>query len=595
MQGNIYDIVCEYEKVKEHLAKKPGDKVSILKCIDEIKGGYSQNAVTFLESFLDKTFVKLYDGVNLETPDGFDLEETLKDYHVVICPNHQSHADYIAIQYVLYKKYKLPVFIAAGINLNIFPIGPLFKKCGAFFIRRKFDDPMYKLAFQGYIYYLLKTDKVVEFFFEGGRTRTGKLLSPKYGLFSMILDAHKKFGESKKPLMFIPVSIAHEYIPEESAHAKELSGAKKQKENPTQLLKLIKLFKKKMGTVHVRLSKGIVINEVGEDLKEDTQKIAFDVFRSVGRNMPVTPSALLSLILLDEPSGALTWSQIETRALEVIDYCKHMKIGLTKSLEGRQPERYLKVAMDIFLNNKKVELIKREKLNQVFYVIAEESRVHLLYHKNMIVHHFFVPAVINAVWFNIFNGSLKTEVDLDKFLQMKRKELKYEFYLPRTIEMVQEGIDIISYALKRPIASINDVLTLSIEDLYTVASKVRRFSSALSYIYEAYYISAISVKYLIDEKFTEEKFLNVARELFEMEKEHGRIVKYSESFTVPKLKATLGYLTSLNVVETLDKNCYKVLDPGKLNYLIEKFAKDVNDQVSINFKFNQDGVPNGIE
>lgn len=584
---DVYSVVCSYEKVKNHLEVNPQDKDKIYKHIDEIKGGYSQGAVTFFENFLDNTFVKLYDGVNLETPEGFSLEETLKTHHVVLCPNHQSHADYIAIQYVLYKNFKLPVFIAAGINLNIFPIGPLFKKCGAFFIRRRFDNYLYKLAFQGYIYYLLRTDKVVEFFFEGGRTRTGKLLPPKYGLFTMILDAHLKFGDDKKPLMFIPVSIAHEHIPEEGAHAKELSGAKKEKEKPTQLLKLFKLFNKKLGTVHVRLGEGIVVEEVDGDLKEETQKLAFDVFRSVGKNMPVTPSALLSLILLDEPSGAMTWAQIEKTALDVIKYCNRLNIGLTESLKGENAIRVLKIAMDMFLNNNKVELIKREKLNQVFYTIQEESRVHLLFHKNMILHHFFVPAVINATWFNIFNGTIKSQEDLNKFLMMKRKELKYEFYLPRTKDLVKEGAEIISFALGREVKDISVVLELTNEEMYQLASKVKPFSSALSYIYEAYYVSAITVKYLADEPFNHDKFIQTARELFDLEKQHGRVVKYSESFTVPNLKATLDYLMNLKVIDKNEKGFFELKDVTKLNYMIEKFARDVNDQVSINLKFNQ--------
>ncbi len=583
----VLEVVCSYQKVKEHLEKKPEDKDKIKEYLNEIRGGYSSKAVHMLESFLDKTFVKLYDGVNLHLPDGFSLEETLKEYHVVLCPNHQSHADYIAIQYVLYKKFKLPVYIAAGINLNIFPIGSIFKKCGAFFIRRKFTNHVYKIAFQGYIYYLLKTDKVVEFFFEGGRTRTGKLLSPKYGLFSMILDAHSHFGADKKPLMFVPVSIAHEFIPEERAHAKELSGAKKEKEKPTQLLKLFQLFKKKLGTVHIRLSEGIVIPDVSEDLKENTQKIAFDVFRAVGKNMPVTPSSLLSLILLDHPAGVLTWKQILTRAQDILDYCKHMGIQITDSLLGEESESALRMAMDMFLSNNKVQLIKRERLNQVFYSVHPDARVHLLYHKNMIVHHFFVPAVMNATWFNIFNGSIKTPDDLVVFLKQKRKELKFEFYLPKNAEMTNEAIQIMSYALNRKIDHINTVLTLTVDELYKVASLVKNFASALSFIYEAYYISAISIKYLSEDKFTEEQFLNVTKELFEMEKEHGRIVRYNESFTVPKMKATLEYLIFLEVVKK-DEKKYEVTDLGKLNYLIEKFAKDVNDQVSINMKFNQD-------
>lgn len=586
--SSVYDVVCSYEKVKLHLEKRPQDKKKVIKFIDEIKGGYSKRTVSALEKFLDTTFAKLYDGVTLETPEGFDLKEALKDHHVVLCPNHQSHADYIAIQYILYKNFKLPVYIAAGINLNIFPIGDIFKRCGAFFIRRRFDDELYKITFQGYIYFLLKTDKVVEFFFEGGRTRTGKLLPPRYGLFSMILDAHTKFNKDKKPLMFIPVSIAHEHIPEERAHAKELSGQKKEKEKTTQLLKLFKLFNKKLGTVHVRFSQGIVVDEVAGDLKQKTQQLAFETFREVGKSMPITPSALLSLILLDEPAGALTWKQVLRRALDVVKYCEFMKIPLTESLQQPQTEDSLRVAMDMFINNNKVKLLKREKLNQVFYTITEESRVHLLYHKNMILHHFFVPAVINTTWFNIFNGNIKEPIELKKFLMTKRKELKYEFYLPKNSEMLEEGIQIISYAIGRKIENAEEILDLEKEDLYKVATTVRRFSTALSYIYEAYYICAITVKYLSEKPFSQEEFLNVSRELFEMEIEHGRVVRYVESFTVPKMKATLNYLENLNVIKLNEKDLYEVLDSHKVGVLIEKFARDVNDQVSINLKFNND-------
>tara|TARA_Y100000768_G_scaffold388748_1_gene386798 strand:+ start:21690 stop:23420 length:1731 start_codon:yes stop_codon:yes gene_type:complete len=572
--------------VAEHLAQNPKDKELIHKHIDEIKGAYSTSVLSAMETFMDKTFVKLYDGFNLHLPDGFDMQETLKNYHVVLCPNHQSHADYVALQYIFYKRFKIPVYIAAGINLNIFPIGDIFKKCGAFFIRRKFDDDLYKIAFQGYIYYLLKTDRVVEFFFEGGRTRTGKLLPPKYGLFSMILDAHATFGDDKKPLMFIPVSIAHEMIPEERAHAKELSGAKKQKEKASQLLKLFTLFNKKLGTVHVRFSSGVIVDKPFENLKLKTQELAFDIFRNVGSGMPITPSALLSLILLDEPTGALTWKQITGRAADVRDYCLYMKIPLVGSLSEENWEPTLKVAMDMFLNNKKVELIKREKLNQVFYSIHEESRVNLLYHKNMILHHFLVPGVMNATWFNIFNGTIKTPSELRRFLLIKRKELKYEFYLPRTSEILEEGLSVVEYALDRKLKNIDEILELPVDDLYQVAAKVRPFSTALSYIYEAYYIAAITVNYLKDEKFNDEKFLQVSSELFQMEKDHGRVVKYPESYTVPKMKATLSYLENLNVIGRDEKNMIEVLEQEKIGYLIEKFARDVNDQVSINLKFS---------
>lgn len=585
--NEVYDLVLSYEKVRKHLEKNPEDKQKILKIVDEIKGNYKTNVVGTTASFLDKTFLRLYDGVNLNLPDNFDIRKLQEKYHLILVPNHQSHADYIALQYILYKHDKVPVYIAAGINLNIFPIGNLFKRCGAFFIRRRFDDEVYKIAFQGYIYYLLKSDKVVEFFFEGGRTRTGKLLPPKYGLFSMLLDAHKKFDE-KKPLMFIPVSIAHEMIPEEKAHAKELEGRKKEKESTAQLLKIFKLFNKKMGTVHVNFGEGIIVEDY-EDLKQSTQDLAFECFRAVGRGMPVTPSSLLALILLDDPSGALTWKQVETRALDIINYCNYMGIPVTDSLAVEEYSSSLRVSMDMFINNKKVDLIKREKLNQVFYTINDESRVHLLYHKNMILHHFLIPGIINATCFNIFNGNITSAMDLTKYLMVKRKELKYEFYLPTVKEMISEAIKVVEYSVGSKIERLDEALEFPPEKLYKVASSVRRFSTAFSYIYEAYYVSAVTIKYLANEKFTEEKFIQVAKELFIMEREHGRVVKYPESFTVPKLKATLQYLVNLNFIEFNEETkTFNIIDVDKINTMIEKFARDVNDQVAINLKFNQE-------
>jgi glycerol-3-phosphate O-acyltransferase len=584
--SKVHDIVLSYEKVRNHLENNPQDKSKILKMVDEIKGDYKTSVVGAATKFLDKTFLKLYDSVNLNLPESFNIRELQKKYHLILVPNHQSHADYIALQYILYKHDKIPVYIAGGINLNIFPVGDLFRRCGAFFIRRKFDDEVYKIAFQGYIYYLLKSDKVVEFFFEGGRTRTGKLLPPKYGLFSMLLDAHKSFDE-KKPLMFIPVSIAHEMIPEEKAHAKELEGRKKEKESSAQLLKMFKLFNKKMGSVHVNFGEGIVVNDF-DNLKEKTQELAFECFREVGRCMPVTPSSLLAMIMLDEPSGALTWKQIESRALDIINYCSYMNIPVTDSLKIDIFSQSLKVAMDMFINNKKADLIKREKLNQVFYTLNDEGRIHLLYHKNMILHHFLVAGIINTTWFNLFNGNIKTAMDLTKFLMTKRKELKYEFYLPTVKEMITEAMKVVEYSIGSKIERLDEALEFSPEKLSKVAHSVRRFSSAFSYIYEAYYISAISVKYIGNEPFTVDKFLQVSKELFSMEREHGRVVRYPESYTAPKMKMTLDYLKNLNVLSFDEiSSTYKLEDVEKVNNMIEKFARDVNDQVSINLKFNQ--------
>jgi glycerol-3-phosphate O-acyltransferase len=582
-----FEVVLEYPKLKERLKTRPEELSKVKKLFKEIHGEFSPTVVKSATKFLDATFLKLYDGVNLELPEGMDFRKLQGKYHIVLVPNHQSHADYIALTYCMYKNFEVPIRVAAGINLNVFPLGQFFGKGGAFFIRRTFtSDHLYKLTFEAYVFHLLETQQIVEFFFEGGRTRTGKLLKPKYGLFQMLLEAHSQIHDSK-PLLFIPVSLAHEHIPEERAHARELGGAKKEPEKATQLFKLLKLFNKRLGTIHIHFSNGVVVDGFKGDLKEATQNLAFTCFKAVGKGMPITPSSLLGLIMLDEPSGALTWKQIEDRALDVIDYCESMKIPLTPSLKKEIFRDSLRCALDMFIGNKKIEVIKRERLNQVFYVIKPEHRIEVLYHKNMILHHFLVPGIINATWFNVFNGSIKDGMQLTRYLMTKRKELKYEFYLPSVKEMISEALSIISYALGRKLDSLEECMRLSSQDLYLIATKVRRFSTGLSYLYEAYYLSALAIKYLSQENFTQERFVQVAKELFSLELEHGRVVKYPESFAVPIIKDTLVYYQSQKVIERADDRSFKVLDHHKLDDAIEKFIKDLNDQVAINLKFNK--------
>jgi hypothetical protein len=130
-------------------------------------------------------------------------------------------------------------------------------------------------------------------------------------------------------------------------------------------------------------------------------------------------------------------------------------------------------------------------------------------------------------------------------------------------------------------------MKLTPQELYQIASKVRRFSTALSYLYEAYYISGLAIKYLSSENFNQDRFIQVARELFTLEIEHGRFIKYPESFAVPIIKDTLFYFQNLKVIETTDDKTFKVVDLVKLEDSIEKFIRDLNDQVAVNLKFNK--------
>src|SRR3989344_5988667 len=155
---NAFDIVLTYPKLVERLQNKPEDAQKIKKLFKEIHGEFSPTLVKSAAALLDATFLKLYDGVNLEVPPGMDFKKLKEDHHIILVPNHQSHADYVALTYSMFKKFGIPIRVAAGINLNVFPLGQFFGKAGAFFIRRSFTaDQLYKITFEAYVFYLLKT------------------------------------------------------------------------------------------------------------------------------------------------------------------------------------------------------------------------------------------------------------------------------------------------------------------------------------------------------------------------------------------------------------------------------------------------------
>ncbi|MFW5887759.1 MAG: 1-acyl-sn-glycerol-3-phosphate acyltransferase [Bacteriovoracia bacterium] len=578
--------VLSYKKLVELIGDSKEDAQAVSKMVEEIHGEFSPSVIKASKTFLDNTLAHLYESLNLEIPKGMNLKQLVKDYHVVLVPNHQSHADYIAITYLLYKKYKLPILIAGGINLNVLGLGSFFRRTGAFFIRRSFQgNQLYKYTLEAYIHYLLEQDLLLEFFFEGGRSRTGKLLAPRYGLFNLLLDAHQETKDNK-PLMFIPVSIAHEYLPESKSHVRELAGAKKKKEKTRQILKIYKLFNKKLGSIHLRLGEGIVINKPYADIKKSVQDLAFKCFKSVGKGIPVTPTSLLAMVLLDEPEGALTLGNIKAKANDVIEYCIQFDVPLTLSLQENNWEQSIEMALKATIKNKKVKKFEKKNLGQTFYYIRRRSRSELLYFKNMILHHFLVPCFIQVTFPAVYNGEIKDNHQLTSFLLSKRNELKYEFYLPSGKELLSLALKVISYYVGREVHFLKESLELTSEELLTIAHKLKSFSSALIHIYEGYYIAGKALKHFVAQEFTEDEFFKVAKEVFELERIYGRVVKYPESYSQPLMLNALQFFLNADVLFVKD-GVYSIEHSLVLDKLIAKFAKDLNDQLVVNFRTGQ--------
>ncbi len=132
---------------------------------------------------------KIYRGVLVHHLD--KLKEAAPGHEVVYVPCHRSHMDYLLLSYLLYERGIVPPHIAAGINLNLPVVGTILRKGGAFFMRRSFrGNPLYSAVFTEYVAQLVSGGYSLEYFIEGGRSRTGRLLQPKGGMIAMTLRAY---------------------------------------------------------------------------------------------------------------------------------------------------------------------------------------------------------------------------------------------------------------------------------------------------------------------------------------------------------------------------------------------------------------------
>lgn len=581
------EVVLDYPRLKARI-KTVEDRDKVIKILYEIADDYRHSVMNGFKKSLDYVLGKLYDGIHFNVPPDIDFYQLCHENNVVLVPNHQSHADYLAINYMVFKLFNFPLYIAGGNNLNFFPLGKLFRGSGCFFIRRSFqNDILYKLTLEAYLYWLLGEGKTIEFFFEGGRSRTGKLRSPKFGLYQMLLETHSQLPPSKKKkLLFLPVSINHEYVPEQKSMAKELLGGKKKKESTLQLLNLFKLISYQFGHVHIHVGhpiEGPNVKELPTDqLKKSTQDLAFNCFRAVGKKMVVTPTSLLSLILLEEPSGAMKWPDIINKAKVILDYCGKFKIPLTDSLKQENFESGLERAIDILIGNSKVEIIGDTQVGHIFYSIRPSARMELLYFKNTILHHFLLPWTITSAWIKIFNGTIQNVDEFKEYFINSRNQLKYEFYLPKVMQFFHQAFKIVSHCIGKPITSFEQLLELNRKEFYNIFSKVGVFSKAGSYIYEGYYLSALGIKSLtVNGSFTYEEFFKEVRRIFEREKKLGRVIKYDESFSDVTLRNSLSFFENEEFIK-FEKNGYVLIKEEEFNKLIDNFEIMLLEKLTIN-------------
>ena len=319
----------------------------------EIAANYSHTFVRIADRILSRFLTRVYDGIEVRNAEYLDRLPPACE--IVYMPCHRSHVDYLLLSYVIYKRgYAVP-YVAAGVNLNLPVIGRLLRKGGAFFIRRSFrGSGLYPIVFMKYVDVMMNRGHPIEFFIEGGRSRTGRLLRPRTGMLSMTVRSFLR--DTRRPVAYVPVYFGYDKLLEGESYIDELMGRPKEKESVGGLFGVLPELRKPLGRVYVAFGEPLLLDAaldqvqpgwrdaVGEDARpawfgEAVDAVAAEVMRRINAAAAVTPVNLLAVALLAAPRQAMLEADLERQLQLYIDLLKAFPYSPDVSVAGRTAPR----------------------------------------------------------------------------------------------------------------------------------------------------------------------------------------------------------------------------------------------------------------
>ncbi|MSQ02203.1 MAG: hypothetical protein EXR71_09975 [Myxococcales bacterium] len=409
------------------------DKVA--KTFDHVAARFSFPVVRVAGWLCWQIWNRIYSGIDVREEDLERIRAALRDGTPVLVPCHRSHLDYLLISSLLLSRDIVIPHIVAGENLSFFPLGPFIRRCGGFFIKRSFHgDRIFPVVFERYLRELVRMEVPIEFFIEGGRSRTGKLLPPKTGVLGMIMDASARQTREQRAVTFLPIYVGYEQIAEERAYASELAGAKKERETVGQLARATKVLRERYGKVYLRVGEPLLASSVssGEEWGELSRSRREEALMGLGERLlyringqaVLLPTALVALAILAHPKRGVRRAELRARAERLrafLSVAGVQEAGGIAHLDGILDE-----ALSRFLAAKMLSEVK-EGLDTV-YIVSQERRISMEYHKNAVLH-----ALAPAAYFAAAVRALGDDtIDLDavsKLFTTQQFLLRYEFVL----------------------------------------------------------------------------------------------------------------------------------------------------------------------
>lgn len=369
----------------------------------EIAAHISYSTVRVVERFLGWVWNRIYDGIELNHVDR--LHELATDKEIVYVPCHRSHFDYLLLSYIVYHQGLSLPHVAAGINLNIPVVGGILRRGGAFFLRRSFKgNRLYAAVFSAYLHEILVRGHSIEYFVEGGRSRTGRLLRPKAGMLAMTVNSY--LNDPRRPIVFVPVYFGYEKLIEGDSFIKELGGAAKRKESLSGLVRSVRSLRGRFGKVYVNVGQPVDVEQVLDSTKPDWRDFTAqsderppwinDVIDDLGQRImaeinsaaAVTPISLLGMVLLATPKQAMGVLELNRQIKLCIELLNRFSYSDSVTIPDWTPEDIVRHGVDIgFI------VITPHPLGDVVQM-SQHNAVLMTYFRNNILHLFAIPASI---------------------------------------------------------------------------------------------------------------------------------------------------------------------------------------------------------
>ncbi|MEV4422868.1 glycerol-3-phosphate 1-O-acyltransferase [Patulibacter sp. NPDC049589] len=370
---------------------------------------------------------------------------------LVFLPSHRSNLDAFVMAALMHDQGLPPNHTLGGINMSFWPLGPMGRRNGVIFIRRTFrDNEVYRFALRRYLAFLVSKRFNLEWYIEGGRSRTGKLLPPRLGLFNYLADAVEDLGTDD--LRVIPVSLVYDELREVEEMTNESRGAVKSAEGVRWLVNFARSQKGHYGAIHVNFGEPLDLaaslrrhGGLGPDVEPAAKRLArskasFEVMTRINRATAVTDTCLVTLALLAGEDRALTIREV-TDALEpLVTYVRQRRIPGSESTEGLAVTSRVERTLTTLEEHGVVERFAGGR-DTVFRIGPDQELVAAFY-RNAGIHWFVNRAIVElsllaAAETDPEDGGDLFEVGVEDAFRL-RDLLKFEFFFPEKDEFRDE-------------------------------------------------------------------------------------------------------------------------------------------------------------